>query len=136
VPDSSTSATTATTVDTTTTTTEPIVTAGGIVKVANSSKVNGAAKMLTEELAALGFTTRKPTNGAGIDDDLKVSKIYAKPGAEAAAQSIARLLGGIAVTRMPTPAWITGGTAGLGDATVLVMLGHDLAGKKLAQMSG
>ncbi|MEQ1702312.1 MAG: hypothetical protein ABMA25_19550 [Ilumatobacteraceae bacterium] len=51
------------------------------------------------------------------------------------AESISRLMGGLPISRMPTPAWINGGTAGLGDATVLVMLGHDLAGTRLADMS-
>jgi len=107
---------------------------GGIVKVANASGVDGAAGQVTNELTALGFTTNGPTNAKGIDEDLAVSKIYVIAGSEAVAESVSRLMGGIAVTRMPTPAWITGGTAGLGDATVLVMLGHDLAGKHLTDM--
>lgn len=134
-----TSTTTTTTTTTTTlpptTTTLPIITEGGIVKVANSSGVNGAAGRLTDELAALGFETRRATNGAGPDDDLDVSRIYVKPGAEAVAETISRLMGGLEVLPMPTPAWITGGTANLGDANVLVMLGHDLADKRLADMA-
>lgn len=109
---------------------------GGIVMVANASGVNGAAKELTTELSALGFTTRAGTNAAGIDEDLATSKIYVIAGSEAVAQSVSRLMGGIPVERMPTPAWIKGGTAGLGDANVLVMLGHDLAGTPLADMGG
>jgi hypothetical protein len=35
---------------------------------------------------------------------------------------------------MPTPAWITGGTAALGETTVLVMLGTDLASTPLLVM--
>jgi len=70
-----------------------------------------------------------------MDEDLPASKIYVSPGSEAVANSISRLLGGVIVAPMPIPAWITGGTEGLGDATVLVMLGHDLAGKHLADMS-
>lgn len=119
-----------------TTTTEPLVLSPGVVKVANASGVNGAAGFLTDELAALGFQTRGPTNAAGMDEDLAVSKIYVIGGSEPVAGSISRLMGGIEVLRMPTPAWISGGTAGLEDATVLVMLGHDLAGTKLADMAG
>lgn len=104
------------------------------MKVANASGVDGAAQRITGELAALGFTTNGPTNAAGIDEDLAESKIYVIAGSEAVAQSVSRLMGGIPVSRMPTPAWINGGTAGLGDATVLVMLGHDLAGVPLADM--
>jgi hypothetical protein len=31
---------------------------------------------------------------------------------------------------MPVPVWITGGPAALGEATVVVMLGRDLADKE------
>ena len=130
----STTSTTTTTLPPTTTTL-PIITEGGIVKVANSSGVDGAAGRLTDELAALGFETRRATNGAGPDDDLAVSKIYVRPGAEPVAESISRLMGGLEVLPMPTPAWISGGTANLADANVLVMLGHDLADKRLADMA-
>jgi len=117
-----------------TTTTEPIVTEGGIVKVANASGVNGAAKLLATELGARGFVMRDPTNAVGMDEDLQTSKIYVVAGFEAVANSLSRLLGGIPVAPMPIPAWITGGTEGLGDANVLVMLGHDLAGKHLTDI--
>lgn len=117
-------------------TTEAVVTTGGIVKVANCSDVNGAAGVLTDEIAARGFETREATNGAGIDKALEVSKIYVVPGSEAVARSLSRLMGGVELFEMPTPAWIKDGTAGLGDATVLVMLGHDRAGKRLADMAG
>jgi len=130
-----TSTTTSTSTSTTTsTTTEPLVVEGGIVKVANASGVDGAARALTAELAALGFVTRDGTNAAGIDADLETSKIYVIAGSEAVAQSVSRVMGGLAIERMPTPAWIKGGTAGLEDATVLVMLGHDRAGTPLADM--
>jgi hypothetical protein len=118
------------------TTTQPPVTEGGIVKVANCSDVNGAAGVLSDELAGLGFEMRKATNGAGLESTLDTTKIYVVPGAEAVARSISRLLGGVELFAMPVPAWIQDGTAGLGDATVLVMLGHDLAGKHLADMAG
>ena len=134
---STTSTTTSTMPPTTTppTTTEPLVTEGGIVMVANASGVDGAAKALTQDLTALGFATREGTNAAGIDEELATSKIYVIAGSEAVAQSISRLMGGVPVERMPTPAWIKGGTAGLGDANVLVMLGHDLAGTPLAEIA-
>jgi hypothetical protein len=110
--------------------------APGIVKVANASGINGAGGVLTSEFGALGFQMRDATNAAGIDDNLQVSKIYVIAGSEPVAASISKLMGGIEVLRMPTPAWITNGTAGLADATVLVMLGHDLAGKPLSTMAG
>lgn len=135
---STTSTTTTSTTTTTlppTTTTEPLITQPGVVKVANASGVDGAARALTGEFAALGFDTRDGTNAAGIDEDLETSKIYVIAGSEPVAESISRLMGGLPISRMPTPAWITGGTEGLADATVLVMLGHDLAGKRLADMA-
>ena len=139
VASTSTSTTSSTTTTSTTlpptTTTEPLVVEGGIVKVANASGVDGAARALTAELAALGFTTRDGTNAAGVDEDLETSKIYVIAGSELVAQSISRVMGGLAIERMPTPAWIKGGTAGLEDATVLIMLGHDLAGTPLAEMT-
>jgi hypothetical protein len=104
--------------------------------VANCSKINGAAGGLTVEFKRLGFTTRAPTNGVGPDGDLKVSKIYVVKGSEKVAKSVSTLMGGIAILPMPTPAWITDANVGLADATVLVMLGHDLAGKRLAAMAG
>ncbi len=138
---SSTPSTTATTAAPTTaaaptTTTNPIVTKGGVVKVANCSGVNGAAGVLTGEFAALGFTTRDATNGVAQDSDLELSKIYVVAGSEAVAKSVSRLMGGIEIVPMPTPVWITDAQVGLGDATVLVMLGHDLAGTTLADMAG
>ncbi len=133
---STSTSTTSTTTLPPTTTTEPIVTTPGIVRVANSSGINGAAGVLSDEFAALGFDTRKATNAAGIYQNLDTSLIFVIPGSEAVAQSISRLMGGIEVRPMTTPAWITGGTEGLGDATVLVMLGHDRAGTALAAMPG
>ncbi len=133
---STSSTSTTTTLPPTTTTTIPLVVEPGIVKVANASGVDGAAGLLSDEMAALGFQTRKATNAAGQDEDLDVSKIYVIGGSEPVAESLSRLMGGLEVLRMPTPAWITDGTAGLEDATVLVMLGHDLAGTKLADMAG
>ena len=118
-----------------TTTTVPLVTVGGVVKVANASGVDGAAGRLAGELAALGFATRDATNAAGIDKDLEASKIYVIAGSEAVAESVSRVMGGLPISPMPTPAWIKEGTAGLGDATVLVMLGHDRAGTTLADMT-
>ncbi len=135
-----TSTTTPTTISTTTTTppptttTLPLVTAGGVVKVANATSVEEAAQTLTDELATLGFTVADPTNAAGKDEELTVSKIYVKAGSEAIAESVSYLMGGIEILRMPTPAWIFGGTAALGDTTVLVMLGSDLAGSPLLLM--
>lgn len=132
---------TTTTVEPTTTTipvpvptTLPLTLDGGVVKVANATEVEEAAQRLTAELAGVGFAVAEPTNSAGKDEELATSKIYVKAGSEAVAESISYLMGGIEILRMPTPAWIFGGTAALGDTTVLVMLGSDLAGAPLLVM--
>lgn len=142
-PTSSTTTTSTTTTSTTstttttlppTTTTEPLVVTGGIVKVANGSGVQGAATIIGNELIAKGFTLRDPTNTLGAYTKLKVTVIFVLPGSEAVAKSVSRLLGGAEVRPMTVPAWITDGTAGLGDATVLVMLGSDRARKHLERI--
>jgi hypothetical protein len=91
---------------------------------------------MAEQLAAVNFVTIEATNAAGVDESLEVSKIYVKPGGEAVANQISQLMGGVVVAPMPTPAWISNGTAGLGDATVLVMLGKDFADKELPGLVG
>lgn len=101
---------------------------------ANATDVSEAAQQLSVQLGDLGFAVAEATNSAGKDEVLTVSKIYVKPGSEAVAESISYLMGGIEMFRMPTPAWIAGGTAALGDTTVLVMLGSDLAGSPLLVM--
>jgi hypothetical protein len=68
------------------------------------------------------------TNSAGVEEKLDVSKVYFLPAGADVATSIGRVMGGILVTRMPVPVSITGGPAKLGDATIVVMLGKDLAG--------
>lgn len=123
-----TSTTTTTTLPpTTTTTTIPLITEGAVVIVANASDVNGAAALLTDELSALGFHMGAATNTAGVEEKLTVSKVYFMPAGADVAASIGRAMGGILVTRMPVPVSITGGPARLGDATVVVMLGSDVA---------
>ena len=129
-----TTSTTTTTTLAPTTTTEPPYTAGGVLRVANASGVDGAASVLSADLAALGFVLRDPVNAFGVDADLATSKIYIVAGAELVAASVSRMMGGIPVYVMPTPVWIVGGGSALGDTNVLIMLGHDLAGKHLAEM--
>lgn len=126
-----TSTSTTTTTSTTlppTTTTEPLVVDGAVVMVANAADVPGAAATLTADLAAIGFSMKEPANGAIYDTIIETTKVYARQEAQAVAASVARVLGGVPVERMPTPAPISGANESLGDASVLVMLGRDLAG--------
>ena len=124
-----------TTIPPTSTSTIPIVTEGAIVKVANAADAPGAAAALTSDLQALGFQMAEPTNGAGTEAIVDVTKVYVlrgtETGSQPVAESIALQLGGVAVLPMPIPPPLTGALEGLADATVLVMLGGDLAGKAL-----
>ncbi len=131
-PTTSTSTTTTSTTTippTTTSTTIPLITEGATIIVANASNVNGAAALLGQELAARGFQVADATNAAGIEDRLDASKVYVLPAGADVAASVGRVMGGITATRMPVPVSITGGPAALGEATVVVMLGRDLADK-------
>jgi LytR cell envelope-related transcriptional attenuator len=101
------------------------------VLVANATDVPGAASRLVSDLAEIGFSMAEPTDAAGYEEFLDTSKVYTRPESQAVAESVARQMGGIPVLRMPTPAPIIDATAGLGEATVLVMLGRDLAGRAL-----
>jgi hypothetical protein len=119
-------------------TTAPLVVTGATVVVANASGVGGAAGQYTTALQSVGFTMGKATNAAGADQRLDVSKVYYSPSdpeAAAVAASVVQAMGGpdngVAAATMPSPVPVEGGDASLGDATVLVMLGKDLAGKPL-----
>jgi predicted NBD/HSP70 family sugar kinase len=101
-----------------------------VIIVANASGINGAGRRLTEELTARGFHLGRATNAWGLEERLDVTKVYFMPAGADVAASVGRALGNVLVTRMPVPVWIVGGPAALGDATVVVMLGNDLAGKK------
>jgi len=125
-----TTTTTTTLPPTTTTTTIPLITESATIIVANASGVTGAAALLGEELGALGFHVFDITNAAGVEERLDVSKVYFLPAGADVATSIGRVMGGIVVARMPVPVSITGGPAALGDATVVVLLGKDLAKNK------
>ena len=136
LPPATTSTTTTTTTTTTlppttTTTTIPLIVEGAVVIVANASNVNGAAAQLSQELAARGFHMVDATNAAGVEERVDVSKVYFLPAGADVAASIGRVMGDVSVTRMPVPVSITGGPAALGEATVVVMLGKDLASKKV-----
>ncbi len=121
--------------DTTTTTTEPpLVTEGATVIVANASGVPGSAGRMTDELAAQGFTMGTATNATSTG--LEESIVYYDPGiaaAQAVAESVARVMGGLTVEAVPTPPPIDGGS--LNGAGVLVMLGTAQADKTIAELS-
>jgi len=118
---------------TTTTTEPPLVTVGATVVVANASGVPGSAGRMTDELVAVGFTTATATNAT---TSLEQSIVYFDPAiaaAQSVADSVARVMGGLAVEAVPTPVPVDG--ASLGDAGVLLMLGTAQADKTIAELS-
>lgn len=130
-----TEAPTTTTTSPPTTTTIPLVTEGAAIIVANATNVEGGAANMTERLAAAGYHMGTATNTAGSEEFRDTTLVYFLPGGEAVATSVAMVMG-VSIARMPTPAPINGATAGLGDATVLVMLGRDLVGKTPPGLQG
>jgi hypothetical protein len=126
-----TAATTETTQAAVTSTT--ITTTGYTVVVANASGVGGTAKQMTIALQGKGFTVADPTDAAASAGNQTTTVVYYLPGFEAGAQSVAATLGGVQIQPMPNPPPTQSGS--LGDASVLVMLGTDLAGKPLPEGS-
>lgn len=134
-PTTTTEAPTTTTTSPPTTTTIPLVTEGATIIVANATNLQGGAANMTEKLAAAGYHMGTATNTAGSEEFRDTTLVYFLPGGEAVAASVAMVMG-VSIARMPTPAPINGATAGLGDATVLVMLGRDLVGKTPPGLQG
>lgn len=110
-------------------TTTTLVTQGFDVLVANASGVSGSAGKLSDQLKAKGFVTIEAVNAAPGTPAQSTTVVYSVPGYEAGANSVAAVLGGVDVLPMPSPVPVDG--ASLGSASVLVMLGSDLAGKDL-----
>lgn len=110
-------------------TTTTLVKEGFDVLVANASGVSGSAKKLSDQLTAKGFVTLEAVNAAPGTPTQNSTVVYAVAGFEAGANSVATVLGGVEVLPMPGTIPVDGGS--LGSASVLVMLGTDLAGKDL-----
>jgi hypothetical protein len=115
------------------TTTPPRVTSGTVI-VANASGVGGSAAAMSTALEGAGYTLGEPTDASGADIDTSVVYfVRGAPGARETAASVAADMGGIRARRMPAEIPVSGGD--IGDATVLVMLGTDAAGKTLAELN-
>lgn len=99
------------------------------VLVANASGAPGSAGQMTTALQAQQFVVTQPLNADPAVGKLTTTLVYYVPGFEAQATLVADVLGGVQILPVPTPPPVEGGT--LGEATVLVMLGGDLAGKML-----
>jgi LytR cell envelope-related transcriptional attenuator len=103
------------------------------VVVANASGIGGSAGKMTTALEAVGYRLGEATDSSeGQMDNSVIYFVRSDRDARATAESVARDMGGLRVQRMPEDPPITGD---LGNATVLVMLGTDAAGKTLAELN-
>jgi LytR cell envelope-related transcriptional attenuator len=136
--------TTATTVAGTATTAAPAttvaagrVTEGATVIVANASAASGEAQNMQDAIEEAGYTvTAEATSDVGAEP-LEESIVYyveTPPAIRAVAESVARDLGGLTVQAMPSPVPVEGGS--IGTATVLVMMGNDIAGESIDDLGG
>lgn len=113
------------------------MTEGATVVVANASRINGGAGRMSENLAAVGYTMAPATNRAGGTPQLDKTAIYIVADDEqavAVASSLIPALGlrdvELQVVGVPAPT----ADGSMGAATVLVMMGNDIADKKLRDL--
>jgi hypothetical protein len=100
------------------------------IQVANASKVSGSAGQLTTELQGRGYIVQPAVNSSEITPKQTATVVYYLPGSEGQAALVAAELGGVATAIMPAPIPTEGGK--LGEASILILLGTDVAGKPLA----
>ena len=100
------------------------------IQVANASKVSGSAGQMTTELQGRGYIVQPAVNASGIIPKQTATVVYYLPGSEGQAALVAAELGGVATAIMPAPIPTEGGK--LGEASILILLGTDVAGKPLA----
>lgn len=103
------------------------------IQIANASGIAGSAGQLTTELQGRGFIVIPALNKSEITPKQTVTVVYYLLGSESAAAVVARELGGVAVAAMPEP--IPTETGKLGEASVLILLGTDIAGVPLPASS-
>ncbi len=100
------------------------------IQIANASKVAGSAGQLTTELQGRGYIVQPAMNTSAPTPKQTATVVYYLPGSEAQAALVAAELGGVATAIMPAP--IPTETGKLGEASILILLGTDVAGKPLA----
>ena len=116
------------------TTAAPVVLTAFKVQIANASGVSGSAGLLTTEMQGRGYIVQPAINKNEITPKQTVTVVYYLLGSEAPAAQVARELGGVATSPMPIP--IPTETGSLGEASVLILLGTDVAGKPLSILAG
>ncbi len=113
------------------------VTEGATVIVANASAAGGEAQNTQDGLEELGYAVTAEATSDTAEEPLEESVVYfvaTPPAIQAVAQSVARDLGGLAVEPMPATIPVEGGS--IGTATVLVMMGNDIAGEPVDDLAG
>ena len=117
--------------------TNALVFTPGKVVVANASGRGGAAKSATKALSTAGWQMGDPTDAFGAQKLINTTVVYFKAGSEAVAASVAQAFSTptAVIASLPMIAPIPVVNATIGDATVLVMLGTDLAGKALPMLA-
>ena len=105
-------------------------TTGFKVLVANASGVPGSAGDLSVALQGLCFIVQPPLNKSDATPKQTLTMVYYIAGQEANAANVAAALGGVATAPMPDP--VPTETGNMGEASVLVLLATDLAGKPIA----
>ncbi len=123
------STTTTTAAGATTTSTTIPSTTGFKVQVANASGIAQSAAKLGQQLAGRGYIVQPAKNSSDATPKQTVTKVLYIAGAEAQAQAISAVLGGKPIE--PMPAVIPTDDGSIGEASVLIMLGTDLANKQL-----
>jgi hypothetical protein len=108
-----------------------LTTTGFTVVVANASGVSGSAKQMSTYLTSQGFEVEEPTNAASSVGQLAATQVYYLTGFQAGAESVAISMGLDPATVLPMISPVPTESGSLGDASVLVMLGTDLAGKEI-----
>jgi hypothetical protein len=112
------------------TTAAPVALTAFKVQIANASGVSGSAGLLTTEMQGRGYIVQPAINKNEATPKQTVTVVYYLLGSEAPAAQVARELGGVATSPMPTP--IPTETGSLGEASVLILMGTDVAGKPLS----
>ena len=115
-----------TTAPTASPTSVPATREGATVVVANASSTGQVAAAMSDQLAELGYTMGEPTSDLA-EAPLEKSIVYFSVGndTEAVARTLALDMGGLDVQPMPSPVPVED----LGNGSVLLMLGNDLAGE-------
>lgn len=110
--------------------TAAVINDGSSIVVANASTTNGSAGQMSDALEAVGFTVATPANSTAKATESVV--YYANDAAQADAELLAIILGGLTVLALPNDVPTTSGSL---DGDILLVLGSNEAGKTLAQLA-